>query len=149
MVNQQVLQGHWDEIKGKLRAHWASLSDDDLEQCQGNMQQLMGVIQRKTGEARDTIENYLEEIVTESGGDLENASQSAREYARFAAASVQRSAREAGDRAQMAAQQMRESMREGYAEAEQMVRQRPVESLAVCFGAGLIAGVVVGLTLRR
>ncbi len=88
MVNQQVLQGHWDEIKGKLRAHWASLSDDDLEQCQGNMQQLMGVIQRKTGEARDTIENYLEEIVTESGGDLENASQSAREYARFAAASV-------------------------------------------------------------
>ncbi len=149
MVNQQVLKGHWDEIKGKLRAHWAALSDDDLEQCSGNLQQIVGVIQSKTGESRDKIENYLEEIVAESGGDMDATSSSPREYVRQAATTVQQTAREAGERAQHAAQQVRESMREGYAEAEQIVRQRPIESLAVCFGAGLIAGVIVGLTLRR
>jgi hypothetical protein len=30
-----------------------------------------------------------------------------------------------------------------------MVQQRPMESLLVGFGAGLVAGVIVGLTMRR
>lgn len=145
MVNQQVFEGHWNEIKGKLRAHWAALSDDDLEQAHGNLQQLLGAIQRKTGESRDVIENYLEEIIAESGGAIEQGSNSAREYARYANESMQNVARVASERAQFAAQQMRD----GYADAEQIVRQRPVESLAVCFGAGLIAGVLVGLVIRR
>jgi uncharacterized protein YjbJ (UPF0337 family) len=149
MVNRQVLEGHWNEIKGKLRAHWAALSDDDLEQASGRIDQLVGVIQRKTGETRDTIENYLEEIVAESGGDMDEMSQTARDYARQAAETVQRAARDAGERAQYAVRQVRESMTDGYADAEELVRQRPVESLAVCFGAGLIAGVLVGLVLRR
>jgi uncharacterized protein YjbJ (UPF0337 family) len=148
MVNQQVLEGHWNEIKGKLRSHWAALSDDDLEQVGGRVDQLVGVIQRKTGEGRDVIENYLEEIIAESGG-TEQMAQSAREYTRHAAETVQRTAREVGDRAQYAARQVRDSMSDGYAEAEHLVRQRPVESLAVCFGVGLIAGVMVGLMLRR
>jgi uncharacterized protein YjbJ (UPF0337 family) len=149
MVNRQVLEGHWNEIKGKLRSHWAALSDDDLEQASGRIDQLVGVIQRKTGETRDAIENYLEEIVAESGGDMEEMSQSARDYARQAAETVQRAARDAGERAQYAVRQVRDSMSDGYADAESLVRQRPVESLAVCFGAGLIAGVLVGLVLRR
>jgi ElaB/YqjD/DUF883 family membrane-anchored ribosome-binding protein len=28
------------------------------------------------------------------------------------------------------------------------VKERPVESVAVCFGAGVLAGVVLGLMLR-
>jgi uncharacterized protein YjbJ (UPF0337 family) len=147
MVNQQVLEGHWNEIKGKLRAHWGALSDDDFQNFNGRVDQLVGVIQRKTGESRDSIENYLEEIIAESGGD--EALQGAREYTRYAAESVQRAARDVGERAQSAARQMRDSMGEGYADAEALVRERPVESLAVCFGAGLIAGVVVGMLLRR
>jgi uncharacterized protein YjbJ (UPF0337 family) len=147
MVNQQVLEGHWDEIKGKLRTHWGALTDDDLKQFNGRVDQLVGAIQRKTGESRDAIENYLEEIIAESGG--EDALQGARQYTRYAAETVQRAARDVGDRAQSAARQVRESMSDSCAEAEDLVRQRPLESLAVCFGAGLIAGVVVGLVLRR
>jgi uncharacterized protein YjbJ (UPF0337 family) len=143
MVNQQVFEGHWDEIKGKLRAHWAALTDDDLEQAHGSMQELLGAIQRRTGESRDAVENYLEEIITESGISLDQGT--AREYARYAADSMQQAARQMSERAQYAAQQMRD----GYTSAEDMVRQRPVESLAVCFGAGLIAGVLVGLVIRR
>jgi len=39
-------------------------------------------------------------------------------------------------------------MRQGYEEAEKVVRQRPAESVAVCFGAGVLVGVFVGLMLR-
>ncbi|MBW3598048.1 MAG: CsbD family protein [Planctomycetes bacterium] len=149
MVNQQVLEGQWNEVKGKLRSHWAALSDDDLENFNGNVDRLVGIIQQKTGESRDAIESYLEEVIAESGDATQAAAQSAREYSRYAAEQAQHAARDVGDRFQAAAHQVSDSWRDGYAEAEHLVRQRPMESLAVCFGAGLIAGVVVGMVIRR
>ena len=55
MINQQTLLGNWNEIKGKLRSNWGSLTDDDLTIIDGNVDQLVGAIQRKTGE--DTREH--------------------------------------------------------------------------------------------
>ena len=52
MVNQQTLQGNWNELKGKLREKWGQLTNEDLQVAQGNVDQLIGLIQRKTGEAR-------------------------------------------------------------------------------------------------
>ncbi len=40
------------------------------------------------------------------------------------------------------------SVQHGYAQAEAAVQQRPVESVAIAFGSGLIAGIIVGLMLR-
>ena len=62
MINQQILEGNWNEIKGKLRQKWGQLTDDDFQQIRGDAEQLIGVIQRKTGEAREAIEQYLQEI---------------------------------------------------------------------------------------
>jgi uncharacterized protein YjbJ (UPF0337 family) len=149
MVNQQVLEGHWNEVKGKLRSHWAALTDDDLENFHGNVDRLVGIIQQKTGESRDAVESYLEEVIAESGGGVHEAAETARAYSRYAAEQAQHAAREAGERLQGAARHVSESWHDGYAEAEHLVRQRPMESLAVCFGAGLIAGVVVGMIIRR
>jgi ElaB/YqjD/DUF883 family membrane-anchored ribosome-binding protein len=44
--------------------------------------------------------------------------------------------------------QASESMRRGYEEAEHMIRERPAESAAVCFGIGMVVGVLLGLTMR-
>ncbi len=30
MINAQILQGHWNEIKGILKQHWGDLTGDDL-----------------------------------------------------------------------------------------------------------------------
>ena len=37
MVNQQVLQGHWNEIKGKIRSRWGQLTNDDLQKFDGDV----------------------------------------------------------------------------------------------------------------
>jgi ElaB/YqjD/DUF883 family membrane-anchored ribosome-binding protein len=95
------------------------------------------VIQRKTGESRQQIEDFLDEIVAGGASTFEQASETAREYAR-----------QASDRFHETYEQASESVRAGYDEAAEMVRRRPAESLAVAFGAGLIAGVIVGLTMR-
>jgi uncharacterized protein YjbJ (UPF0337 family) len=137
MISQQTFQGNWNEIKGKLRSKWGSLTDDDLTIFNGTVDQLVGTIQRKTGEARESIEQFFEQFNSNGASAINRAGEAVRAGAQQAADSVQESA-----------QQATASVREGYAEVEAMVRQRPVESLAVCFGAGVITGVVVSLLLR-
>src|SRR5437899_3320409 len=62
MINQQTLQGNWNEIKGKLRSKWGQLTNDELQSFDGNVDRLVGIIQRKTGEARNSVEHFLEEV---------------------------------------------------------------------------------------
>ena len=119
MTNQQTLEGNWNQIKGKLRDKWGQLTDDDLPQIRGDAEQIIGAIQRKTGEGREAIEQYLQEI-------SHNAASTARGYARHAA----------------------DQIHAGCDKAERVVRDRPGESMLVCFGAGLIVGVAIALSLR-
>jgi uncharacterized protein YjbJ (UPF0337 family) len=137
MVNQQTLQGNWNEIKGKLRSKWGQLTNDDVQNFNGNVDQLVGLIQRKTGEARSSIESYLEELTSNGSSALGQAAESVRHYAT-----------QASDRMQQSGKQAQESLRHGYEEAEHMIRERPVESLAVCFGAGVFVGVLMGIMMR-
>jgi uncharacterized protein YjbJ (UPF0337 family) len=64
MVNQQSLQDNWHEITCKLRNKWSQLTNEDLQAAQGNIEQLVALIQRQTGEARIAIEHFLEGVST-------------------------------------------------------------------------------------
>jgi uncharacterized protein YjbJ (UPF0337 family) len=137
MTNQQILWGNWNEIKGKLRQKWGQLTDDDLPQIRGDMEHLVGVIQHRTGEAREAIETYLQEVSGSAASAAGTAAETVRDCAQHAAENVQQTAKQAAGR-----------VRAGYNEAERFVRDRPGESLLVCFGVGLITGVVIALSLR-
>lgn len=136
-VNQQTLEGNWNEIKGKLHEKWGQLTQDDLQKARGSVDQLVGLIQRKTGEARDRVEQYLSELTEDGASTVSRVAESVRGYAAGAVDSMDDVRGRAAD-----------AVRGGYAQTERMVQQRPMESLAVGFGAGLIAGVVIGLVLR-
>jgi uncharacterized protein YjbJ (UPF0337 family) len=56
------LEGNWMQAKGRIREAWASLTDDELEEAQGNWEQLVGKIQAKTGETVAVIERKLDDI---------------------------------------------------------------------------------------
>ena len=137
MIDQQTLEGNWHEIQGKLRSEWGSLTDHDLKELDGNVEQLMGKIQKKTGATRDNIEQFFDQFSTDGGSAVSRASEAVRGYAQEATNAVQETSHQAAA-----------SLSDGYAEVEQMVRQRPAGSLAVCFGAGIITGVAVALSLR-
>jgi uncharacterized protein YjbJ (UPF0337 family) len=137
MINEQTLRGNWNQIAGKIRKKWGEVTKDDLEKAQGDVDQLIGLIQRKTGEARGAIEEFFDEMSEGTASAIGNAAENVRQYAHDASETVRDTARHAAD-----------SVREGYAQAEDMVRQRPTESVAVCFGAGMLLGVLLGLTIR-
>ncbi len=138
MINEQVLQGHWNEIKGKLRSKWGQLTNDDVQNFDGNIDRLLGLIQRKTGEGREAIERFLNDVTAEGSSAFEQARETARDYAH-----------QASERIQAGSRQAAEAVRQGYEEAEEVVRRRPSEAAAVCFGAGILTGLVVALLIHR
>jgi uncharacterized protein YjbJ (UPF0337 family) len=60
-MNQLSIKGNWNVLKGKLRQKYAQLTDDDLQYIEGKEDELIGRIQRRTGETRERIERFLAE----------------------------------------------------------------------------------------
>lgn len=137
MITRQELEGSWNTVKGKVQEKWGQLTDHDLTQFKGDVNQLIGTIQSKTGETRRAVEEFLQAAMKNSGAAVQQAVGNAKEYAG-----------QARDMAAERYQQAKEGVQAGMEEAEEMVRRNPMESVAVAFGAGLIAGVVTGLILK-
>jgi uncharacterized protein YjbJ (UPF0337 family) len=133
----QRLFGHWNELKGKIKEHWGQITDDELAEVEGQYDQLVGLIQQKTGDARQQIKRVIDELAEAYGGTFDHAMQAAREYTDQANQSLHESV-----------DLVRERAREGYAQGREIVRRRPAESVAVAFGTGLLVGVIVGLVVR-
>ncbi len=133
MANQATLTGNWNELKGRVRAKWGQLTDDMLEQSKGNMDALVGTIQRTTGEAKDKIQEYLN-IGAEQGANLYNQASDA----------VRAGTQQVVD----GAKQVSDTVKAGADQASQLVQSRPLESLMFTFAAGVVAGLTLGLVLR-
>jgi uncharacterized protein YjbJ (UPF0337 family) len=58
-MNTLELKGNWNVVKGKLKQKWAKLTDDDLRYMEGFEDELIGRIQKRTGETREAVEKVL------------------------------------------------------------------------------------------
>jgi len=59
MSNNLKLKGNWNELKGKLKAKYGELTDDDLIYAEGQEDQLLGKLQKKTGETKENLKKFL------------------------------------------------------------------------------------------
>ena len=55
------IKGDWNITKGKLKQKWAKLTDDDLQYIDGKQEELLGRIQKRTGETREAVEKAIKE----------------------------------------------------------------------------------------
>jgi uncharacterized protein YjbJ (UPF0337 family) len=63
-MNKMEMKGNWNIIKGKLKQKWGKLTDDDLDFVEGSEEELLGRIQRRTGQTREAVERALDEACT-------------------------------------------------------------------------------------
>jgi uncharacterized protein YjbJ (UPF0337 family) len=56
-------EGKWDQLKGRVKEAWGSLTDDDLQRTEGKWDQLVGTIKDKTGESVDDIQDKLKRLL--------------------------------------------------------------------------------------
>ncbi len=81
MVTQQELHGNWNRWKGVIQEKWGQLTDDDLARVKGNVNQLFGMIQQKTGATRETIQLFFDSAVSDTAGTIDRAAEAVRTYA--------------------------------------------------------------------
>jgi len=136
-VNAQALQGQWNQIRGELKKKWGQLTDDDLRFNNGNIDQLVGKIQQRTGEAREAIEQYLTEATSQGASAVSQAAGQVGQYAR-----------QAGDQMREGYNRISDQFGRGYEYSQDMIRENPARSIATAFGVGILVGVVVGMALR-
>jgi uncharacterized protein YjbJ (UPF0337 family) len=60
-MNTLEMKGNWNIIKGKLKQRWARLTDDDLQYVEGKENELVGRIQKRTGESREQVQKAIDE----------------------------------------------------------------------------------------
>jgi uncharacterized protein YjbJ (UPF0337 family) len=61
-MNTLEIKGDWNITKGKLKQKWAKLTDDDLRYVDGKQDELLGRIQKRTGETREAVEKAVKEF---------------------------------------------------------------------------------------
>jgi uncharacterized protein YjbJ (UPF0337 family) len=61
------IKGDWNITKGKLKQKWAKLTDDDLQYTEGKQDELIGRIQKRTGETREAVEKAIKETCSSCG----------------------------------------------------------------------------------
>lgn len=137
MESQQSFDRHWNELVGLIRQTWSQLTEEELRGAAGSLQPLMELIQQRTGEARDRVESRFMEWIAQG-------QQAAKQVASQTAESVDKANQSLDENYE----RLMEGVRQGCRQAAEIARQRPVESALVAFGAGLVAGVVVGTILR-
>ncbi len=132
-LNVQGLQGRWNQLKGELKKRWGQLSDEDLRWSEGNIDQLIGRIQERTGETREAIERYLGQLTSEASSTVSSAVESAGSYAQ-----------EVSHRLRDRYGDLSEQAQEGYYTARDYISRNPMGWIAIAFGVGVLTGVLVG-----
>jgi uncharacterized protein YjbJ (UPF0337 family) len=54
-MNNQIIEGNWKQLKGKVREQWGKLTDDDMDVIAGKRDQLIGKLEERYGKTRDAV----------------------------------------------------------------------------------------------
>lgn len=59
-MNRDELKGKFKQLQGKAKNIWGELTDDDFMKAEGDRDKLVGIIQERYGESKESIERKLD-----------------------------------------------------------------------------------------
>jgi uncharacterized protein YjbJ (UPF0337 family) len=62
MKNLTELKGNWNEIKGKLKQKFSSLTDNDLLFVEGKQDEMLGRLQVRLGKTKEEIHKLISDL---------------------------------------------------------------------------------------
>ena len=138
MVTRDQLMGNWNGIVGSIKEKFGEFTKDELTRVEGNFEQLVGLVQRKSGQSKEQISEFITECSRTAGTTYNQVANRASHYADAAGEAI----RDNYDRVASEAKR-------GLDYTAQTVGRRPVESLALAIGAGVVAGVMLGISMSN
>jgi uncharacterized protein YjbJ (UPF0337 family) len=61
-MNDLIIEGNWNQVKGKLKQKYSDLTDDDLTYVDGKEDELLGRLQEKLGKSKDEIKDEINNL---------------------------------------------------------------------------------------
>jgi uncharacterized protein YjbJ (UPF0337 family) len=61
-MNEDIVKGEWKQLAGRIKAKWGRLTDDEIQESEGNTEYLIGKLQERYGLAREQVEENLRDI---------------------------------------------------------------------------------------
>ena len=62
-MNTDILKGKWAQMKGGIRTKWGKLTDDDVDQIQGDAEKFIGKLQERYGYGREQAEKEFNDYM--------------------------------------------------------------------------------------
>lgn len=135
-MNHETASGHWNQIAGAVREKYGQVTDHDIASVNGNLQQLIGMLQHKTGESREYIERFVHSVGEKGSQVFNRIYGQSGEYATHAAEALKGSY-----------DQVSRQVADSVEQAKDAVQRRPMEAVLTAFGVGVLAGLVAAVTL--
>ena len=67
MMNSDIAEGKWKQLKGTIQQKWGQLTDDDIDRIKGKRQEFAGVMQEKYGVGKEQAEKEFDEFTAQNG----------------------------------------------------------------------------------
>ena len=65
-MNKEILKGKWSQLRGEAKFQWGKLTDDELDQLQGNYDKIVGKLQERYGygkeRAKKEVDTFFEKF---------------------------------------------------------------------------------------
>jgi uncharacterized protein YjbJ (UPF0337 family) len=61
-MNTDIAKGKWNQLTGKVKQKWGKLTDDEVEQMEGNFEEFYGKMQEKYGMSRDKARQEFDSL---------------------------------------------------------------------------------------
>lgn len=63
MLNEDIFEGKWNQLKGKIKQQWGDLTDDDLDRISGKRDEIVGLVQERYGWDRARAESEFDRFM--------------------------------------------------------------------------------------
>ena len=147
MITKEHAQGNWKTIIGAVKEKFSQITGDELTGIEGNLDKLIGLVQRKSGQSREWVEAFLTDASGVSKDVAQRVSDTATQYASQAAEVVRDNYENLSNAAHRGYEQVSDAASRGYDNTVKTVSNRPLESVAIALGCGVLTGLVVGLSM--
>jgi len=66
-MDEDILQGRWNQFQGEIRRWWGELTDDEVDRIQGSREKLVGILQERYGYSKEMalqeVADFLDVVV--------------------------------------------------------------------------------------
>jgi uncharacterized protein YjbJ (UPF0337 family) len=148
------VEGDWKQVKGKVKAKWGKLTDDDLTAINGRRDQLEGKIQERYGYAKDQVRKEIDDwyrstesdlrtspIRSTSAGTTNRDTEELADQIEAIRTDIQSLTSTAGRIANKQLGRAQDKAMDTAHDAEEAIRRNPLSAVAIAVGLGFLFGV--------